>query len=281
MTTIRKLITGAMRLDRIIAANEEPTDEDIRVAQQALTGMLDSMQADLLNIYTTTPHRFLLQPGKQEYTLGPALNPDGSLSGADWVLERPVRVEKAVLLQNPTVVYPVAPPPPPIGPGYGFYITATTGPGDAGVYSVEAATAGLYAPITASGSATAATPTLWSTVVTTTPFVLSFPVDIGDWAIASAQAFNALSSDALLTAQGLGVGGIVTIDVAFNDGHTCQLLLPTQLGGQLFYNSQTADGPDHRLLNFTVLDGAGSRAYRVRAPEPGLASPTFTLERLS
>lgn len=109
MTTIRKLITDAMRLNRVVATNEVPTDADIRVGQEALVAMIDSMQTDLLNIYTTTPRRFLLEAGVQEYTVGPALGPGNEPTGADWVTERPVRVEKVVILQNPTVVYPVPP----------------------------------------------------------------------------------------------------------------------------------------------------------------------------
>lgn len=114
MTTIRKLIEGAMRLNRVIATNETPTDADIRVGQDALATMLDSMQVDLLNIYTTTPRRFLLEAGKQAYTLGPAVDVNGDLTGANWITERPVRVEKAVILQYPSVVYAVDPTPPPV-----------------------------------------------------------------------------------------------------------------------------------------------------------------------
>lgn len=113
MTTIRKLLTDSMRLNRVVAANEVPTDADIQVAREALQAMLDSMQADLLNIYTINPQRFLFTPGQQEYTVGPALTSQGTLSGADWITERPVRVEKVVILQNPTVTVPVAPEPPP------------------------------------------------------------------------------------------------------------------------------------------------------------------------
>lgn len=99
MTTIRQLITGAMRLNRLIATNETPTDDEMRVAQQSLTGLIDSLQTDLLNIYTTSPHTFLLTPGQGEYTLGPAVD-SGELTGADWIIPRPVRVERAVVVQN-------------------------------------------------------------------------------------------------------------------------------------------------------------------------------------
>lgn len=104
-TTIRELITGALRLNRLIATNETPTDDEARIATEALGGLIDSMQTDLLNIYKTTPRRFLLSPNQQGYTLGPAVI-NGEATGVDWVLERPVRVERAVLLQNPNVTYP-------------------------------------------------------------------------------------------------------------------------------------------------------------------------------
>jgi hypothetical protein len=109
MTTIRQLITGAMRLNRLIATNETPTDDEMRVAQQSLTGLIDSLQTDLLNIYTTSPHTFLLTPGQGEYTLGPAVD-SGELTGADWILPRPVRVERAVVVQNYLLPEPPAPP---------------------------------------------------------------------------------------------------------------------------------------------------------------------------
>ena len=126
MTTIRQLITGAMRLNRIVAANETPTDSDMQVGVDALASMLDSMQTDFLNIYTINPQRFLLEAGKQAYTLGPAIDNAGNLTGADWITERPVRIEKAVILQYPSVVYPVDPTPPP-APGITFSLTGTTG----------------------------------------------------------------------------------------------------------------------------------------------------------
>ena len=111
MTTIRELITGSMRLINVVAANETPSEGDMEIAKEAFTGLIDGLQADLLNIYTINPYRFLLVGGQQEYTLGPgAIN--NELSGADWVLPRPMRVERAVLLQGANVAYPIEPTPP-------------------------------------------------------------------------------------------------------------------------------------------------------------------------
>ena len=114
MTTLRKLITGSMRLIRVVGANETPTDEDMSISIKALGGMLDSMQTDLLNIYYTPYKRFLLKAGQAEYTLGPAVDSEGKPTGADWVVDRPIRVERAVLLQFAGIngASPPAPPPP-------------------------------------------------------------------------------------------------------------------------------------------------------------------------
>lgn len=286
MTTIRQLITGAMRLNRVVATNEVPSDADIRVGQEALVGMLDNMQADLLNIFTTTPRRFLLTPGKQAYTLGPAVAANGDLTNVDWATERPVRVERAVLLQNPSVVVaqapaPPTPPPPPFGPGYGFYINATNGPGDGPSYNVEALTDGFYEQILQSSLATAATATLWNTQAIPNPFYTDFPIDVGSWTAVSAQAINADSGNAVLSAQGLQPeDDSVVVQVAASDSHTCQILLPSAVGGQLFFNSQQPDGPEYQFQNFTVLDSNGSRVYRITAPLAGTSNPTFVLSRL-
>ena len=111
MTTLREIITGSLRLIRVVGANETPTDEDMQISLESLQGMLDSMQTDLLNIYTINPYRFLFTAGAEKYTLGPAIDSEGIPTGANWVIERPMRVEKAVLLQNADVI-PAVPPAP-------------------------------------------------------------------------------------------------------------------------------------------------------------------------
>ena len=109
MTTLREIITGSLRLIRVVGANETPSDEDMQISLESLQGMLDSMQTDLLNIYTINPYRFLFTAGAEKYTLGPAVDSEGNATGANWIIERPMRVEKAVLLQNATITYPVQP----------------------------------------------------------------------------------------------------------------------------------------------------------------------------
>lgn len=115
MTTLRNLYTGSLRLINAVSANEEPSAADMDITQTAFTGLLDSMQADLLNIFTINPYRFPLVAGQQEYTLGPG-SINNQLSDADWVLPRPMRVERAVLLQAANIAYPEEPLPPPTEP---------------------------------------------------------------------------------------------------------------------------------------------------------------------
>jgi hypothetical protein len=108
MTTLRKLIIGSMRLIRVAGADGPPTADDMEISLKSLQGLTDSLGTDLLNIYTTQPKRFLLEAGKESYTLGPAVR-NGVPTGADWATERPMRVEKAVVLQQSSISYPVEP----------------------------------------------------------------------------------------------------------------------------------------------------------------------------
>lgn len=101
--TTRRLIKGALRLINVIATNEEPNSDDTDIALQSLDGLLSSLGTDLLNIFTFNPKRFLLVGGKQEYKLGPALDSAGQPTGADWVVERPMRIEQVKLILYPNV----------------------------------------------------------------------------------------------------------------------------------------------------------------------------------
>lgn len=103
MTTIRKLVKGSLRLINAIGANEEPSADDTDITLKAFNGMIDSMANDMLNIYTFNPYTFLLTPGKENYTLGPAFDSAGVPTGADWVIERPMRIEQAKLLLYPSI----------------------------------------------------------------------------------------------------------------------------------------------------------------------------------
>lgn len=94
MTTTRQLITGAFRLINAIQANEEPTAEDVAIAQEALNALIDSESQNLLNIHEINPYRFPLTPGQFLYTLGPT---------GEWQTERPMRIEQAKMMLNPIV----------------------------------------------------------------------------------------------------------------------------------------------------------------------------------
>jgi hypothetical protein len=97
-----------MRLIRVVGANDTPTAEDMEIAEESLKGLLNSLDADLLNIHTIHPHRFLLTAGAEKYTLGPAVH-NGAVTGANWATVRPMRVEKAIILQNADIEYPIEP----------------------------------------------------------------------------------------------------------------------------------------------------------------------------
>lgn len=93
MATIRKIITSALQRMNAASANSEPTAEDINVGLSAFNTLIDSLSNNILNIYTTTPYRFSMVAGVQDYTLGPT---------GDWVVDRPMRIETAVLMAYAT-----------------------------------------------------------------------------------------------------------------------------------------------------------------------------------
>ena len=92
MTTGRQLIKSALRKIASIQANEEPSASDMDVALETLNALIDSKSTQLLNIHTIKPYQFVLTPSQYQYSLGPS---------GDWVIPRPMRVEKAKLLMNP------------------------------------------------------------------------------------------------------------------------------------------------------------------------------------
>ena len=123
MSTMRSIITAALRRLGANSANAVPTAEDTDVCLQAMNALIDSLSNDLLNIHTITPIRFLLTPLQQTYTLGPRADVNGDATGADWVVERPMRIETAVLMVYPTVTVP-SPPDPVIPSLYTRFVTA-------------------------------------------------------------------------------------------------------------------------------------------------------------
>lgn len=87
-TTVRKIITGAMRLIQTVQANNVPSDAEIQVGIKALNSMIDSWSNDKLMIYKLQPYYFLTTGGQQEYTLGPQ---------GEWQIPRPMRIEEAYI----------------------------------------------------------------------------------------------------------------------------------------------------------------------------------------
>jgi hypothetical protein len=85
-TTVRKLLTGALRLINVVQANETPAADDMDITLQSLQGMMDSWSNDSYMIYTMNPYNFNTVGGQQEYTLG---------VGGDWDVERPMQINQA------------------------------------------------------------------------------------------------------------------------------------------------------------------------------------------
>jgi len=102
LTTIRKIITGANRLINNIGSSEELSADDMSISLEALNALVSSYSNNILNIYTTSPYYFQLTPGKSTYLLGPELDDAGLPTNADWLIERPMRIEKTNLLQGYT-----------------------------------------------------------------------------------------------------------------------------------------------------------------------------------
>lgn len=98
MTTIRKIITTALRNLGVTSANSVPTAEDVDISMEAFNSLIDSLSNDILNIHTINPYRFPMNAGQQAYTVGPEFDVNGDPTGADWVIPRPMRIENAVLM---------------------------------------------------------------------------------------------------------------------------------------------------------------------------------------
>lgn len=98
MATTRKLITTALRNLAVTSANAAPTAEDIDIGLQGFNSLIDSLSNNVLNIHTVNPYRFPMEAGKGSYTVGPEFDSEGNATNADWVIDRPMRIESAVLM---------------------------------------------------------------------------------------------------------------------------------------------------------------------------------------
>lgn len=104
MTTIRKIITSSLSRLNAVSANSAPTADDVTISLSALNTLIDSMSNSILNIHTISPQRYLLEANKQTYILGPEFDVNGNATGADWIIDRPMRIEQAVLMAYPTII---------------------------------------------------------------------------------------------------------------------------------------------------------------------------------
>lgn len=69
-TTVRELVTGALRLINVVQANETPTEDDMSIALSSFSAMIDSWSNSSLMIYSLNPFNFPIVAGQKEYTLG-------------------------------------------------------------------------------------------------------------------------------------------------------------------------------------------------------------------
>jgi hypothetical protein len=107
MTTIRRIITRAHRLINNIGVSEELSADEMDVSLQSLDAVIQNWSNNKLNIYTYTNLMFPLTASKGTYTLGPEFDEAGQPTGADWVITRPMRVEKANLVMYKVPVEPL------------------------------------------------------------------------------------------------------------------------------------------------------------------------------
>lgn len=83
MSTIRELITGALRLINVIQANETASADDMDISFAAFNAMLDNWSTERLTIFSINFYDFAYTPGQYQYTLGP---------GGDWNITRPMEL---------------------------------------------------------------------------------------------------------------------------------------------------------------------------------------------
>lgn len=88
------LIASSLRLIGVLASGETPSGNESADALLIAQQMIDSWQAERLNIYTVSINEFPLTPGQQTYTLG---------ANGNFNMVRPARVERMsiVSLLNP------------------------------------------------------------------------------------------------------------------------------------------------------------------------------------
>lgn len=106
MSTVRQIINSALALINVKQIGENPSASETEVAQGTMNAMLESWGTDSLNIHKRTAYTFILEPTKASYTIGPEFDENGVATGADWVVTRPLEIEKAKLILGDTSTLP-------------------------------------------------------------------------------------------------------------------------------------------------------------------------------
>lgn len=84
--TILDLLSESLVVGNVIGVGGLQTDAHTTTAFRALLGLMDTMNADPLKKLTTARISFLLQPGKQSYTIGPDSSLDINASRPEAIL---------------------------------------------------------------------------------------------------------------------------------------------------------------------------------------------------
>jgi hypothetical protein len=93
-STVQDLIKSALRSLGVLAQGEEPSAAESQDALVIFNQMVDTLNADSLNLFSETMDEFALSAAKQTYTYGP---------GGDFNKPRPTYIDRAsiVILSNP------------------------------------------------------------------------------------------------------------------------------------------------------------------------------------
>jgi hypothetical protein len=98
MTTVLKIINGALRALQVKSSDVTLTSDELNDAMEALNMMLDGWSNESLMMYHMLSESFTLVPGQSAYTIG---------IGGDFNTERPISIESATIKVN-GVDWPVA-----------------------------------------------------------------------------------------------------------------------------------------------------------------------------
>jgi len=86
-TTVRNLVTGAMRLINVIKQGETPSPDDLSISLSAFDAMIDSWANDRLMVYKISQALVTTVGGQSTYTMGPCQNIltfNGLVSGSGY-----------------------------------------------------------------------------------------------------------------------------------------------------------------------------------------------------